>query len=208
MRTLLAMVLFAAAASAATVTFEGYPGASGNPTLSSPTDIEGLTFSSSHMHIIGSPGSCGFGGCVSPASYMGVDGPTLGGPVTVTLTGGGLFSLTSFESSFVWNDSNAAAGGGFPNGQGILVVGYLSGGGTVTATFELGLGFAPHTLTGFDNLTSAVFSAYITEGTQNASFAADNISYRAGGLSQVPEPGTVALLGAGLGLLGLLRRKR
>jgi hypothetical protein len=202
----LALIFAAAAlsAQAGLVDFENFPGAASNEILSGPNDIQGLTFDSSHYHVIGAT-LCGFGGCVDGVNYLSVDGPTLGQPVTVTLTEGGTFSLDSLQGSMVWNDSAAAAAGGFPNAQLLHIVGNLSGGGTVTQDFELGLGFQTFNLSGFTNLTSAVFSGSVIGGTNNASFAVDNIAFN-GSRSTVPEPSTLGMLGCGL--LGLIAAKR
>jgi hypothetical protein len=110
------------------------------------------------------------------------------------------FTLVSFSASMLFNDSSAANSGGFPNGDTINILGNLSGGGTVMASLPLGSGFGPYTLSGFENLSSVVFSASVTGGTTDASFAIDDVT-------TTPEPSTMSLL-AGSAVVGLLLKRR
>ncbi len=175
----------------------------------------GFDFTSSHFHVINSPTTCGFGGCVQNGTqYAAEDAPTLAGPVTMALSGGGTFSLASFDGAEMWLDSAAAAigtaAGPFPNALNIHVVGNLSGGGTISQDFLLdqikdGAGgladfqtflFGP----GWTGLDSVVWSGIDAQGGL-ASMAFDNIS------TSVPEPSTLLLLAAAmLGFAGWRRR--
>ena len=73
-------------AAAATVDFQSF--SNNNAIITTPTDVQGLTFASNHFHIPNFD-SGSFGGMVTPFNYLAVDGPGLGFPVSVTLTGGG-----------------------------------------------------------------------------------------------------------------------
>ena len=134
----LALALFVAQpAKAALVTFDDVVNGSTNEIRTSATSA-GFDFTSIHFHVIDSPTSCTFGGCVANGTqYAAEDAPTLAGPVTMTPSGGGTFSLVSFDGAELFLDDLAAAGGGFPNAPLIHVVGNLSGGGTIFADFRL-----------------------------------------------------------------------
>jgi PEP-CTERM motif len=192
-------------ASAATIDFNGVA-SSGNPIQSPSLTVSGFVFSSSHFHTIDSLG-CSFGGCVSDGSiYLGVDGPLLGQPITMTALGGGAFSLSGFDASMLWVDSAAAAAGGYPNGDHINLLGNIQGGGTVSTSFLLGSGFSTFTMgAGWTNLSSVVFSASVVGGTTDASFGLDNIVVNGAG-SSVPEPSSLALLASGLVIFAARRR--
>lgn len=199
--TVVALTL-ASVASAGVVDFEST--ATANAVLSGPTAVQGLTFTSDHYHIpdivVGS-----YGGSVAPVKYLALDAPGLGFPVTVTQTGGGAFSVLSLDASQMWADSGAAAAAGFDNAQFLHLVGNINGGGTVTADLPLVFGFANFGLAGFTNLDSMVISGFVVGGTNNASWAVDNIEF-----SSVPEPGSWAALLLGLGGLSyaVSRRRR
>jgi len=175
-----------------------------NNILSTPTDVQGLTFASSHYHIINNS-DCSFGGCVTPTNYLAEDGPGLGFPVSVTLTGGGIFSVLALDASKMWADSAAAHTGGFDNADFLHLEGNLNGGGVVTHDLQLGFGFSPFTFSDLINLDSMVISGFVTEGTNNASWAVDNINYLT---AAVPEPETYAMMLAGIGMLGFMVRRR
>jgi hypothetical protein len=198
---ILSLLVGPGVASAGIVTFEST--ATSNAIETTANDVEGLTFNSSHYHFTDTQVSS-FGGLVTPFKYMSLDAPELGSPVIVTLTGGGIFSVLSLDASQLWGDSAAAAAGNYNNADYLHLVGYISGGGVVTA--DLGLlafGFNNYALSGFTNLDSMVISGFVVGGTSNASWAVDNMEF-----SAIPEPGTMMLLGSGLvGLVGYGRRR-
>jgi len=190
--TLMAVLLLACMAAASTVTFDSY---SPLDTCGSPVSSEGLTFTD----------SSGTGGCAQPFLYVwdgsspnGNGTPALiygygaGYSVDVTKTGGGVFTLNSAQMTISWYDSNPT--------EVIPVVAHLAGGGTTTDFITLMQGLQTYTFN-FGNVTSVDFG-----GIANGYWLMDNVNFGNG--SSVPEPGTLAMFGAGLLGVGRLARKR
>jgi len=204
----LALALFVAQpASAALITFEDVVNGPFNNDIRTSATSDGFGFTSTHFHVINNPTQCAFGGCVANGTqYAAEDAPTLAGPVTMTPSGGGTFSLVSFDGAELFLSDSAAAAGGFANATSIHVVGNLSGGGTITADFALdglkdGAGgvadFQPFVFpAGFTNLTSAVWSGTVAAGG-TASMSFDNIVTGTGPVG-VPEPSILLFLGTSL----------
>jgi hypothetical protein len=128
---------------------------------------------------------------------------------------GTAFSLDSFFAGGRAGDFAplAPADGSYGVATGIDVVGHVLGGGTVQTTFALPAA-APYpwqqfVLPGtFSGLTSVVFRAL---GSPNPEFLIDDIvvdSRQITAVSNVPEPGTLALLAAGGFLTIVVRRRR
>jgi hypothetical protein len=167
------------------------------------------------------PTSCWLGGCPTNNTshfFLGLND----GGVTVTKTDGGLFSLRSLDYGFV------APFGGLPNfsyGQ-LMLTGNLANGTTVGMSLDFpGMDASGNplfdtatlpTAFGHTQLTGLTIRACLFDGNggctvaqdwsdpsiYQAQFAIDNVA-----LAEVPEPGSLALIGLGMGALALRRRK-
>lgn len=128
-------------------------------------------------------------------------------PVVITQNGGGVFSMLSIDAS-EWENA-------FVRPQTLTLTGHFDGGGQIVLdlltddvfgfqTFDLsGLGFT--NLVQFDIFDSNATTGSCSGFSECGSLGYDNVVVSPG---VVPEPGTVALLATGLGLLGLVRRRR
>ena len=201
-RTCLALSLAAVPqlAAAATITFDAVP-STGNPIITALT-TQGFDFTSGHFHTIDVPLAADNG-----TIYIAEEGGSLGQPITMAPTGGGVFSLTAIDVGEPLNDAS------FPNATTFRVVGNLFGGGTVTALFSIdglfdGAGgimdfqtfLLPAT---FINLTSVVFDGLLATGGPGG-IGLDNIVVNQ--TEAVPEPASLLLISIGLGALAARRR--
>jgi hypothetical protein len=167
------------------------------------------------------PTSCWLGGCPTNNTshfFLGLND----GGVTVTKTDGGLFSLRSLDYGFV------APFGGLPNfsyGQ-LMLTGNLANGTTVGMSLDFpGMDASGNplfdtatlpTAFGHTQLTGLTIRACLFDGNggctvapdisdpsiYQAQFAIDNLA-----LAEVPEPGSLALIGLGMGAFLARRRK-
>ncbi len=206
-------------ANAVTITFDGVPSV-GNPQLTT-LNTQGFNFTSEHFHTVDNPTPPLTGALVSDNTpvYIAEEGgnhpgqlfqghPVDGKPITMALTAGGSFTLNSFDGAEFTLLPNAD----FPNANLINVLGNLTLGGTVTASFQLdglkdGPGGIPDFQTfvlppSFTGLSSVVFSGALVSGAPGG-LSLDNIVVN----ESVPEGGaTLALLGMGLSVLGFKKR--
>lgn len=166
----------------------------------------------------------GDGAAVTPTgSYCGAQCPDNGtqyfvapyGPestsLTMTKAGGGLFGLSSFDGAGAFNFGEGSI---FIPNQ-IDVTGVLAGGGTVHQAFQIdkstgstgGLNFTSYAFSSsFTNLVSVRFSSSGSDLSEFNGFSIDNINATA--VTAVPEPETYAMLLAGLGMMGVVGRRR
>jgi hypothetical protein len=124
--------------------------------------------------------------------------------LTMTRTGGGVFDLTSFYAGSRFDYLNPNGFNSYGQAMGMDLVGTVSGGGTVNASITFNGGnFAQYLMgAGFSNLTSVTMSVAGLGDT--IEFLIDDIVVDES--TQVPEPGSLALLG--LGILGLAAQRR
>jgi hypothetical protein len=130
-----------------------------------------------------------------------------GHPLVMTRTDGGAFSLEALDVGEFFNYEN----GDRPNAQLLDITGTLASGGTVSYQLTLDYifdgrygqpDFQTFQLPGlFTNVTSIVFTGLRFNGWDGG-VSIDNL------VVSVPEPGTLALLGAGLLMVGAARRRK
>lgn len=190
MKIALGLVLFtglglATASNAAIADFEASP--IGVGTCGAPVSSGGLEFSGMILCTLGPSDFSNWP--AQPASNILISGF---GPLTVTRTGGGTFSLASLDAqNGVYNPFL----GGTTT---VAVTGNLFGGGTVNTVLTVGDPMATYTL-GWTSLTSVVFGDVVGSGYTGF----DNFNF-----SVVPEPTSWAMMVAGFGLMGAAMRRR
>ena len=183
---------------------DGGNSGSGANLYAGPFDVQGFRFTSSAGDV--------FPAFVTPCS--GARGYA-GAPTLSNNSGGATTMLRQISGTpfSIGSIALAPLGPSVTSSQVVTFIGTLVGGGTVTQSFTVsGAGGAPPTLANytflptFTGLTSLEFSP---QGSSGA-YQFTDLEFRAlGGPSVVPEPGTWALLGAGLaGLGGVAARRR
>ena len=208
-RSILAACLltaFSTQALAITIDFEGIaPGGSITTETNSTNTFNGFDVFVPHGHYVDSAA----GGFASNGTdWLSHDhfGAAANQPVIITESSGAAFDLVSVDAS-EWIANLGL-------GNTLTVTGYFQGGGTIVANFVTDLVFGFETFT-FSNAWSNLIQIDLIGSSSNqgncagftvcGSLGYDNVVVN---LTDVPEPGTLALLGIGLAGLGFAARRR
>ena len=118
----------------------------------------------------------------------------------ITKTGGGVFDFTSANMGAAWND-----------GLQVTVTGWLNGSKLDTKTITLNTSnptLVSFNFSGIDKLTFSSFGGTLHAGYTGSGnhFTMDDMTFSP--VAAVPEPSTYAMMFVGLGLVGLMARRR
>ncbi|WJG09880.1 hypothetical protein [Aliiglaciecola sp. LCG003] len=183
---------------AAVIDFEGVVPDNSSMIQVSPYSEDGFILNSSRVpepvdgifgaNAVNSNGSAVFGWCLRCG---------IGNMISVAMSNAKNFNLLSFDFSNL--DLTPAMGI-------IEVTGYLSSGGSVTASVDTSNAWVTESLN-WTGLTKVDFFGRVGADSMNFNPALDNLVVQAQEPAQVPTPAPLALLGLGLVALALTRRR-
>ena len=183
-----------AVASPVTLDFEGVV-SDLNAIPGSPFSTQGFTFTStagSYSAVVYGQGTQAHANGSAGYAFCSVDSPNCAPGTAIRLVGPSPFSLYRLDLT------NGLVGD--VAGR-VDLVGYLLGGGTVTASLATGDAWTTETLSGFTHLGSLDITGYASYGMLMDNLVLDVPN-------AVPEPSSVALLGLGLAALAAARKSQ
>ena len=193
---LAALALAGAQAQATTITFDEFAATNSNTALTGAYSAQGVVFGNDNSGTWGGtgqgdPGNWGVAG-TNGTQFLGNNG--VNGPYSTTISFASAQSLITFDAS----RTNGSSGG-----QTLTVDAYT--GSTLVSASTVTLG----AIDSWSNISisGAGITSLVLQGsvTGFSPYGIDNLSFST---SAVPEPATLSLMAAGLGLFGWSRKRR